>query len=56
VNPSDFAIAAMLITSLANTGAILLGLRTFAKQLRIAAPPKEAQTEPAQPPAAGGAR
>jgi hypothetical protein len=48
---ADLALAAMLITSLANTGAILLGLRTFAKQLRIAAPPKEAQAEIAQAPA-----
>ena len=41
MNPSDLAIAAVTLTSLANTGALLLAARTFARQLRITAPPKE---------------
>lgn len=42
MNPSDVAIFAMAAVTLANTGAALLGLRIVARQLRIAAPPKEA--------------
>lgn len=52
MNPSDYAVGAMLAVSLANTGAILLGLRIVARQLRIAAPPKEPQAVP-EPPAGG---
>jgi hypothetical protein len=49
VNPSDLAVIAMLLTTLANTLAILLGLRTVARQLRIAAPAREPQSAPAPP-------
>lgn len=52
VNPSDVAIFAMAAVTLANTGAALLGLRIVARQLRIAAPPKEPQAVP-EPPAGG---
>lgn len=51
VSTPDLAITAMTVVSVANTGAILLGLRTVARQLRIAAPPKEPQ--PAGTPAGG---
>ena len=49
----DLAIIAMTAVTLANTAAALTGLRIVARQLRIAAPPKEAQASQA---AAGGDR
>ena len=51
MNPADLAIVAVTFAGTVNTLAILLGLRIVARQLRIAAPPKEAQGGPAQPPA-----
>lgn len=50
VNTPDLAVIAVTVTGLANTGAILLGLRMVARQLRIAAPPRQ---QDGKPPAGG---
>jgi hypothetical protein len=41
VSTPDLAITAMAAVTLANTAAFLIGLRIVARQLRIAAPPKQ---------------